>query len=100
MGVLSTADRTALALLCDALAAYVEAKVQVAEEGSTYETENEAGSRMVRKHPAVEVGGDAARFAKTLLTEFGLTPAARAKVSRVESGTKDPLETWMEGSGS
>lgn len=100
MHVLTEADRVALALLCDALASYVEAKQLVVEEGSTYETVNESGGRMVRKHPGVEIGAESVRFAKLMLSEFGLTPAARAKVSRVDPGEKDPLETWMEGSGS
>lgn len=100
MGVLTRPDRVALALLCEALADSVRARQQVNEEGSTYETTNEHGGRMVRKHPAVEVGGEAVRFAKVMLGEFGLTPAARSKVSRVEGAAKDPTSAWLEGTGS
>ena len=99
MGVLTRADRIALALLCDALASYANAKSVVATEGSTYETASETGATMIRAHPVVAMGAESSRFAKTMLGEFGLTPAARSKVSRVGSGQKDPLETWLEGTG-
>jgi P27 family predicted phage terminase small subunit len=95
MGVLTDADRVALALLCDSLASYVAAKAIVAEEGSTFETTNESGGRMVRAHPVVAMGAEASRFAKVMLGEFGLTPAARSKVSRVDATGMDPLEQWL-----
>ena len=99
MGVLTRADRVALALLCDSLASYVTAKRTVQEVGGTYETENEHGAKMIRKHPAVEIGAANSQFAKTMLGEFGLTPASRSKVSRVEGRAKDPTQEWLEGSG-
>jgi P27 family predicted phage terminase small subunit len=96
MRVMTDADRVALALLCDALASYVTAKTVVASEGSTYETLNEDGGRvMLRAHPAVAMGAESSRFAKAMLSEFGLTPAARARVSTVGDGAKDPLAEWM-----
>lgn len=100
MGVLTVPDVVALGLLCDALASYVTAKTVTRKEGSVYETVNEAGARMLRAHPIVAQGADASRFAKILLGEFGLTPAARAKVARVGAESKDPLEAWLgEGTG-
>jgi P27 family predicted phage terminase small subunit len=99
MGVLTRADRVALSLLCDALASYVTAKEIATKEGSTYETTSETGGTMIRAHPVVAMGAEASRFAKTMLSEFGLTPAARSKVSRVGSGQKDPLAAWMDGTG-
>jgi len=98
MGVLTNADRVALSLLCDALASYVTAKEIATTEGSTYETTSETGT-LIRAHPVVAMGAEASRFAKTMLSEFGLTPAARSKVSRVGSDQKDPTQQWLEGSG-
>jgi P27 family predicted phage terminase small subunit len=104
MRVLTAQDLVALGLLCDSLASYVTAKRIVTEQGSTYETrgdiEGEGGSRMLRKHPAVEIGAEASRFAKVMLTEFGLTPASRARVSQVGASAQSPLDAWIEGSGS
>lgn len=100
MAVMTNPDRIAVALLADALASYVEAKATVVKEGSTYETVGEKGGMMIRKHPAVEIGAEASRFAKIMLGEFGLTPASRSKVSHIEGGAKDPTQAWLEGSGS
>lgn len=93
MKVLTDADPIALGLLCDALADYVAARDQLAKEGRTYETESEAG-RMIRANPLVGDQADAWRRAKLMLTEFGLTPASRAKVSVADAGPADPLEQW------
>jgi len=61
MGLLTDCDRLALALLCEALAEWIEAGDTIA-------------------HPAVAQQADAARRVQSLLGEFGLTPSARAKV--------------------
>lgn len=100
MKVLTKADPVALGLLCDALAEYVAAREQVAREGATFESETKAGGLMIRAHPAVGIEADAWRRAKLMLTEFGLTPASRAKVSVADAGPADPLEQWERGTGS
>jgi len=101
MRVLTSADLVALSLLCDSLATIVTAKEHVAEHGATYETRGEGGSLMIRKHPAVEIHAEASRFAKAMLGEFGMTPAARSKVSQVGGAKRDPLAEWLgEGTGS
>ena len=97
MRVLTEADAVALSLLCDALANYVTAKATVAQEGAVYWTEGK--SPMRRAHPAVAIAGDNGKFAKAMLSEFGLTPAARSRVSATGTGEKDPLSEWMEGAG-
>ena len=99
MQVLTDADPTALGLLCDALAEYVAARDQLVKSGRTYETVSESGSLMIRAHPAVAIQADAWRRAKLMLTEFGLTPASRAKVTVADAGPADPLEAWEHGRG-
>jgi P27 family predicted phage terminase small subunit len=99
MGVLTRADRVALSLLCEALASYVTAHQIATKEGSTYETTSETGGTMIRAHPVVAMGAESVRFAKTMLGEFGLTPAARSKVSRVGTDKVDPTQTWLDGTG-
>lgn len=100
MKVLTTADPIALGLLCDALAEYIAARAEVEKAGRTYETESESGSVMIRAHPSVAIQADAWRRAKLMLTEFGLTPASRAKVSVTDAGPVDPVAEWERGTGS
>ena len=80
MGVLKDGDLIALGLLCETLAEYLDARDTVARDGATYEAVTEAGATMHRAHPAVAQRADAARRVQSLLSEFGLTPSARAKV--------------------
>ena len=98
MQVLTDADPVALGMLCDALAEYIAARDQVEREGRTFESITEKGGTMIRAHPAVSIQADAWRRAKLMLTEFGLTPASRAKISVSEAGPSDPLEQWETGS--
>ena len=59
----------------------------------TYESVSESGT-MIRAHPAVGIQADAWRRAKLMMTEFGMTPASRAKVSVTDAGEVDPLAAW------
>ncbi len=80
MGVLADGDLTALGLLCETLVEWIEARDTVARDGATYSAVTEAGATTFRAHPAVAQRADAARRLQSLLSEFGLTPSARAKV--------------------
>jgi P27 family predicted phage terminase small subunit len=80
MNVLADGDLTALALLCETLSEYLDARDTVQRDGATYSAVTEAGAVMHRAHPAVAQRADAARRVQSLLSEFGLTPSARAKV--------------------
>ncbi len=92
LGVLSDGDLTALGLLCETLAEWIEAGQTIARHGATYECQTEAGATMFRAHPAVAQRNDAARRLQSLLSEFGLTPSARAKVSGLPD-LRDDLAT-------
>ena len=98
MRVATDADPVAVGLLCDALAEYVAARRKVEEDGATYETFSDKSGTTIRAHPAVGIAADAWRRAKLMLTEFGLTPASRAKVSVADVGPADPLAQWETGS--
>jgi P27 family predicted phage terminase small subunit len=95
MHVLTQADVVGLSLLCDALAGYVTAKRTIGEEGAVYWTSGKAPMR--RAHPAVGIAGENSKFAKAMLSEFGLTPAARSRVSAADGEKADPLAKWMTG---
>jgi P27 family predicted phage terminase small subunit len=77
-GVLTVADGLALEALCETYADLVEAREALKERGATtYQSAN----GLIRPYPQVAHAADADRRLKTWLNEFGMTPAARAKVS-------------------
>lgn len=96
MGVATKADPTALGMLCDALAEYVTARDIVRMDGATFETTNEHGGTMVRAHPAVGIASDAWRRVRLMLNDYGLTAAARSKVSSASIENADPFDQWAE----
>lgn len=79
--VLTNLDANALELLADAYHEYREARDQVEKEGRTYEGTTENGDRLIRTHPAVYIADAAWKRAQKMMSEFGLTPASRSKVS-------------------
>jgi P27 family predicted phage terminase small subunit len=96
LGVLSDGDMIALGLLCETLAEWIEAGKTIARHGATYECTTEAGAVMYRAHPAVAQRNDAARRVQSLLSEFGLTPAARAKVQGLPDLRDDPATGYFK----
>jgi P27 family predicted phage terminase small subunit len=92
MRVATSVDPAAFAMLCDALGEYIDARAVVIEQGATYWTRGKV--EMLRSRPEVTIASEAWRRAKMMLTEFGLTPASRAKVSAAPAGESDPLEKW------
>ena len=98
MGVLARADQVALALLCQALADYLAARQEVAEQGMTFLTE----SGYVTQHPAVGMMNRAWERVVKLAREFGMTPSSRAglKVPGKEAPADPLLEMIMKRYGS
>jgi len=96
MKLCTMADGPAMQLLTEALAEWAEARQAVYREGLVYETMTESGSLMRRANPEVAQAADAMRRAMRMLTEFGLTPASRSKVSALGGDDgKDPFEEMM-----
>ncbi|MGY6410779.1 MAG: phage terminase small subunit P27 family [Alkalilacustris sp.] len=96
MGVLTVADEFALEQLVEAYADWRQSHEIIAAEGTHYESESVKGGLMVRAHPAVGMRSDAARRFQSLLSEFGLTPASRSRVSAAEKGDQvdDPAAKY------
>jgi P27 family predicted phage terminase small subunit len=96
MGVLADQDRIALGMLCEALDDWNTARETIQAEGATYQAVTEAGAVMHRAHPAVAMRNDAARRVQSLLSEFGLTPSARAKVQALpDLPVDDPAREYF-----
>lgn len=118
MGVLTSADPHALALLCDAYAEYIECREVVRAEGRTYESisyeddgevigESEDGAtlvkevtvvrRMVRARPEVAMAADAWRRIRAMMQEFGLTPSSRSRIATRPAEDEDEFEAFTRG---
>lgn len=79
LGVLAEADRAALAAYCAAQSLAVQATRQYQREGLMPKPKK--GSKMARVHLMVKVAQEARAQALRIGAEFGLTPAARTRVS-------------------
>lgn len=97
MGYLSTADQAVIAMAASRLEEVEICTARVEDEGRTYDTSNAAGERMIRPNPMVAQRSEAMRHAHALLSEMGLTPAARSKVSAGKKNDENPFRALMGG---
>lgn len=96
MKLVTVADGPAMQLLVESLAEWAEARQAVHRLGLVYEMETEGGQTMRRPNPEVAQASDAMKRALRMLTEFGLTPASRGKVSALGGDdNSDPLKDIM-----
>lgn len=75
-GVTTRIEATALAMYCQAYSHAKKAQAEIFRDGLTIMTESG-----LKKHPAVGIYKDSMALARAYLTEFGMTPASRSKVS-------------------
>jgi P27 family predicted phage terminase small subunit len=97
MGIGSSSDAAMLALAASRLEE-VEICTAMIEDGGrtfvsniTYDEEGRIASQQIKSHPAVAQRSEAMRHAQSLLVEFGLSPAARSKVSASAPDEKNPF---------
>lgn len=67
----------------------------IEEEGRTYEAISTSGDKLFKAHPIVAQKNEAMRHLQSLLSEFGLTPAAVSKIAG-GSGEKRSSSPWDE----
>ena len=77
LGLLTKVDRVALAEYCQAYARWKEAEETIQREGLIIETTN--GNKI--QHPAVGVAHTTMGLLHKYIQEFGLSPAARTRIS-------------------
>lgn len=100
MGVASPDDEAALAILASRMEEIELCSTFIEGNGRTYERRDESGTLiMVRARPEVGMRSEAMRHAQSLLSEFGLTPAARSKVSAAQSDDVNPFAALERNSG-
>lgn len=92
MGIASPDNADALALLASRLEEIEVCTAVIEDGGRVYEQTDEDGNvKMVRARPEVAMRNEAMRHAQSLLAEFGLSPAARAKVSAGKPAEDNPF---------
>lgn len=97
MGVLTVADSLALERLCDCYADILDCQEKIAKDGRVYKTVDAQGNTLIKGNPAVgQLRAADAQF-KSYLVEFGLTPAARTKitVNNDDNEKTDPLAEFF-----
>jgi len=97
MGVLTMADLTAFAGYCQAFARWKEAEERLAVAGAIFKTP----SGYVQQVPQVSIAQQNLKIMQSFCTEFGLTPATRARI--IAGGAEgapsdDPMERLLKGS--
>ena len=97
MGIASPDDQHALALAASRLEEVEILTAVIEDAGRTYQAggeKDEAGNTvggLWKARPEVSMRNEAMRHAQSLLAEFGLTPAARSKVSAGKPAEKNPF---------
>lgn len=97
MGIASPDDQHALALAASRLEEIEILTAVIEDQGRTYISGGEKGPSgqieggLWKARPEVGMRNEAMRHAQSLLAEFGLTPAARSKVSAGKPAENNPF---------
>lgn len=97
LGIASNVDSEQVMLLAERLTEIEECDTDIKEHGRTYvkielikmPDGKMRAQKIIKSNPAVVQKSSAMRHAQSLLAEFGLSPASRGKVSRIEPGNTD-----------
>src|SRR4029079_8970243 len=94
MGLLSKADRPALAAYCTAWSRWVDAEAQVKKYGAVVKSPDKG---FPMKSPYLSIAEQALETMRKLMVEFGLTPSSRSR-SRIPSdpGGMDEFDRFLE----
>lgn len=90
IGVLTQVDTTAFAGYCQAYARWKEAEEFLSKHGTIFKTP----SGYIQQVPQVSIAQTYLKIMKDFCSEFGLTPAARSRisVSTTEGASDDPMD--------
>lgn len=91
MGIASPDDQAALAMLASRLEEIEICTAVIEDVGRTYSTTATSGDKLIRARPEVGMRNEAMRHAQSLLSDFGLNPAARSKVSSGKPSEINPF---------
>jgi P27 family predicted phage terminase small subunit len=93
MGLLSLADRSALAAYCTAYSRWVAAEAQVKKYGTIVKSPNKG---FPMKSPYLTVADQSLETMRKFMVEFGLTPSSRSRIRTPGSAKADDLDAFLE----
>lgn len=97
LNVLTIADRTALALLCETYSNWRRSQDMLAKHGDVYPIKDDNGKvKYLQQTPYVSMSKAYAKQLKDMLCEFGLTPSARSRVQTVQDSQTSKAEDKMK----
>lgn len=88
MRVLATADKYLLQSLCEDMVLEAQLRQELRVFGFVQSVETKSGDIMERANPRVGMLDQVAKRVQTALGLFGMTPASRERVARLEDGSK------------
>lgn len=97
MGVGTEVDSMGFALLADQLAMYLRLRALVSADGLVIETEGSQGQITQKPHPALAQMNTAYTNIVKMMTEYGLTAAARTKVDASKPIEVDSFDSFLSG---
>lgn len=83
--LMTNVDIYSLALACDAYSKYIEATKAIDEQGLTIEYTNAGGNTNTVANPNIAIAHKYGQQFKSYLSEFGLSPASRARLALHQS---------------
>ncbi len=95
MGLLSRADRSALAAYCTAYSRWVRAELQVRKFGEIVKSPNKG---FPMKSPYLTIADQALEMMRKLMVEFGLTPSSRSRIRVSDAEAGSEFESFLEAS--
>ena len=93
LGLLTAVDRAALAAYCQAWARWVQAEEAMSADDFKPVAITDTGYE--HASPWIGIANNALKQMKAFLTEFGLTPASRSRVSVAKPEKKDPYSEFL-----
>lgn len=108
LGLLTSVDGEAFAAACQAWGTYVECERLFKSKdpetgqrmGRTYTYVNKAGQANIIERPEVRIGQKALEAFHRFCSEFGLSPASRARIAvKAEAEGFDPMEELLRRPG-
>ena len=96
MKVTAPSDQKSLGILADNYSMYLQMRAIIQVQGPTYSSMNAQGDEYHRTRPEVGVMHSALKVVLSKMSEFGLTPSSRSKVSATGSQEADPFNEYRQ----
>lgn len=92
MGLLTRADRSALAAYCVAYSRWVHAEAEVKKYGTVVLSPNK---KFPMKSPYLSIADQAMESMRKFMVEFGLTPSSRSRIKVMDTAAADEFDEFL-----